>query len=335
MSHEHDAVRPADAEMDVGQLMKLAGRRPAPDAARMAHARAAAHAEWARLVRRRRRAWTLRVFGASTVAACLVGLAAWSWFRTTPASVSGPEVATLRTSVGATVTVVSADGRSTALQAGARLRAGDRIEVPAAARAALTLSAGLSVRLDERTTATIESTGRLTMARGAVYVDAGDSAAGEAFVVRTPLGDVRHVGTQFEVRLRAGDLHVRVRQGAVIVERGGRSWSAGAGEGLLVGVEGLRGRVGAEPSGPQWAWVTLVAEPFQLEGATMPAFLDWVSREQGWRWEYERPSRQRSIERIVLHGSADGLTPQEALEAVLATSGLTYKLRGGILVISD
>jgi hypothetical protein len=39
------------------------------------------------------------------------------------------------------------------------------------------------------------------------------------------------------------------------------------------------------------------------------------------------------IEQIVLHGSIDGLTPEEALGAVLPTCGLTFRLEGERLIV--
>lgn len=86
-------------------------------------------------------------------------------------------------------------------------------------------------------------------------------------------------------------------------------------------------------SGPDWQWVTDLAEPFQLEGARVPAFLHWVSREQGWRWQPEDPRMLDRLEQIVLHGSIDALTPEEALSAVLPTCGLTFRLEGERLIV--
>ena len=112
MTYEHDGSRPGAPDIDrIGQLVKLAGRRPMPDTSQTADARAAAHAEWVRLLRRRRRG-RLWAFGASAVAACLVALVAWSWLRTQRVPVPGPEVATLRTSAGTSVTIISGDGRT-------------------------------------------------------------------------------------------------------------------------------------------------------------------------------------------------------------------------------
>jgi hypothetical protein len=54
----------------------------------------------------------------------------------------------------------------------------------------------------------------------------------------------------------------------------------------------------------------------------------------GVAWQYEDPDMQDRVQRTVLHGSIDGLTPDEALAAVLPTCGLTfyYQERGRIIV---
>lgn len=59
-----------------------------------------------------------------------------------------------------------------------------------------------------------------------------------------------------------------------------------------------------------------------LEGATVGRFLDWASRELGVPWEYADPTVRPRFEDVVLHGSIEGLTPDEALRAVLPTCGL-------------
>jgi hypothetical protein len=63
------------------------------------------------------------------------------------------------------------------------------------------------------------------------------------------------------------------------------------------------------------------------------AFLDWVSREQGWRWQFEQPAMRGRVEQIVLHGTIDGLTPEEALAAVLPTCGLSFRQDGARLIV--
>ena len=87
-------------------------------------------------------------------------------------------------------------------------------------------------------------------------------------------------------------------------------------------------------AGPEWSWVDRLAEPFILEGATVTAFLEWIRREEGWRWEIADDALRARAGRIVLHGSIEGLTPEEALAAVLPASGLTYRREGTRFLIA-
>ena len=316
----------------IGQLVALGGRRPAPDPAQMSRARAAAHQEWIRVVARRTRRLSLWSLAGAAIAAGVLGAAGWSLLRHAPAPVPGPEIATLRTVTGS-VLIASAGESSRAVSgAGMRIRAGDRLETIDVSGAAFELPGGLSVRLDRNTTALLDSASRLVLERGAVYVDAG--AGDSVFNIDTAFGSVRHTGTQFEVRIDESALRVRVREGSVAVEAAGQRWASRAGEGLILARGRPPERHAIAVSGPEWSWVSELAQPFRLEGATAPAFLAWVSREQGWRWEYDTPSLRTRVERIVLHGSIEGLTPEEALAAVLPTCGLTSRREGERLIVS-
>ena len=331
-SPDHSTREHADDADRVGQLVRLAGRRPAPDPEHVSRARAAAHHEWVLIVERRK--WRLP-FWSLTAAAIVVGLlgaVAWSSMHRPASRRPGIDIATLQTMTGA-AQIASAGERPRPARAGLRIREGDRIETTADGRAALAMAGGLSVRFDRASAAVLDTADRLVLASGAVYVDAGPGAAGSGFRVETPFGVVRHTGTQFEVRLDPSALTLRVREGSVAVETPGGRWTTKAGEALVATRSAPPVRSVIAASGPEWNWVRTLAEPFRLEGAAVPAFLQWVSREQGWRWEYADPSLAPRVARIVLHGSIEGLTPDEALAAVLPTCGLTSRLEGERLIV--
>lgn len=84
--------------------------------------------------------------------------------------------------------------------------------------------------------------------------------------------------------------------------------------------------------GPEWNWVTELPRPFTLEGSTLRAFLDWASRELGWRWQYEDQSIRARFDSIQ-RGPIDGLTAAEALDIVLEANGLSSRKTDGRLVI--
>jgi hypothetical protein len=84
--------------------------------------------------------------------------------------------------------------------------------------------------------------------------------------------------------------------------------------------------------GPEWSWMAELPRPFILEGSTLRAFLDWVSREQGWRWQYEDQSIRARFD-IVQRGPIEGLTAKQALDMVLHANGLSFRETEGRLVI--
>jgi hypothetical protein len=215
-----------------------------------------------------------------------------------------------------------------------RLRAGDRVEVEEAGRAAFELFDGTSIRLAGGTSVLFESANRLELARGILYLDSNPARQAGSIAVDTSFGRVSHVGTQFELRMQQHSLSVRVREGSVVVETPHERLTSKAGEALLITRDRRAERSTMPTSGPEWDWLATIARPFTLEGATVPAFLQWVSREQGWRWEYADAATRRQADGAVLHGSIDGLTPEQALAAVLPASGLTSTRKGDLLIVA-
>ena len=319
---------------EIGELLKLAGRRHMPDAAQMARARAAARAEWRQVLGHRR--WRLSHWGFAGGALVATALLAVAWFRAdglrTPAAPPA-EMARVQT-VRGIVVIAPGGGGLTAVQPGTPLRAGDRLDTSAGSRATLALAGGTSVAVDQDSSARLESAGGIALDRGALFIDAARDAHDPTLHVTTAFGVVRHVGTQFEMRLQDGGLRVRVREGSISIENGDGRWVSHEGEALVV-TRGHPPRRQAIPtSGAGWSWVNELAPPFALEGSTLGALLQWVSRHHGVRWRYAEPELAARVEPIVLHGSIDGLTAEEALEAVLPACGLTFRRNGDRFIIA-
>ena len=89
-----------------------------------------------------------------------------------------------------------------------------------------------------------------------------------------------------------------------------------------------------EQAGPAWDWVAALAPDFDLEGALLSSFLDWVSRERGWSVRFEDWELAESAKSIRVYGRIDGLTLEEAVEVALPSSRLEYRVIGGELLIS-
>jgi ferric-dicitrate binding protein FerR (iron transport regulator) len=324
----------------LSELLKLAGRRAVPDEHHLVRARAAAQAEWKRLARRRR--WSRSLWASAIAAAVATAVLAPAWFSSHPAPTPGAghaeaaamadiEVATLQMVTGA-ITVTHRNAEATRpTGAGLRLRTGDRVETAADSRAMFVLTGGTIVKVDRNTRISLDR--GVTLDRGALYVDAGPQANDRDVVVRTPLATVRHLGTQFEVRLDGSAVLVRVREGEVAMDVRGVEWKAGAGWAIGLTADLRLERDQIATYGPEWSWVAELPRPFTLEGSSLRAFLDWVSRELGRRWQYEDQSMRARFDSIVQRGRIDGLTAAEALDLVLEANSLSFRKTEGRLVI--
>jgi ferric-dicitrate binding protein FerR (iron transport regulator) len=295
--------------------------RTAPPAADEAEIRRALFAEWDALTGRRR---LIRRFGAAAAAAVLI---------------AGFAALLLRTSTAPAAIVASVERvRGNVEVDGAALAIGGR--VPSAARldthsgqVALRLEGGGSLRLAPQTQLTFVAAGRATLDAGAVYFDSEDGAAAERLEVRTALGTVRDVGTQFVARLAGDRLDVGVRDGRVAIARAADSIDVRAGERVSVtnGANAPR-REAVASFGADWDWAERLAPPFAIDGRPLIDFLRWVEAQTGRTLEFADPASEQAARDTVLSGSVD-LEPLPKLAAVIATTDLDYSLDGERIVI--
>jgi ferric-dicitrate binding protein FerR (iron transport regulator) len=214
---------------------------------------------------------------------------------------------------------------------GQPLAVGQAMETGPAGRSALALPGGISARLDGDTLLTLASAAELVIDRGALYIDAGPAAAAAPRLeVTTPSGSVRHVGTQYEVRLIGSGVRLRVREGRVEWQSktGGIEQSRG-GEQLTIAGDGSVEREATPLYGESWDWVAATTPGIEIEGLPLAEFLAWVARELGREIRFDRAETAQEAASIVLHGSISGLTPAEALNAVLATTHLRAVVAAG------
>lgn len=327
MNREHDPARePRD---DVATLIRLAGRRPAVPEDVAARVRAAAHEQWQSEVRRRTRARFLRTATALAAAAVVVLTIAWSFFFR--ANTAGPPP------LEASVRVESLTGPAWVgdrpLQAGADLSVGAEVETGEGGRVAFRLSSGHSVRLDADSRLRVLGRVALALDRGAVYVDSGKPAGTpEPLSLWTPLGTVQETGTQFEVRLEADSVRIRVREGSVALEAADGLHEVGAGTELEADGRGAATREIAS-YGPEWDWMAGVAPMPDFAGQSVRAFLDRIAREGGWSLHFANEEAARHAAETVLEGSVSGMTPEQALDAVLPTCGMIHRIEEGRLIV--
>jgi hypothetical protein len=334
MNPDDDAsVDPRD---DVAALIRLAGRRPAVPEEVAARVRAAAREHWRHGVRRRARVrylWTGAV--AATAASAAVAIALSVFRRDTAAPLVAQASIRVESVVGSAWIRDGREGAAPprALQVGAGVAIRSEIETGDGGRVAVRLPSGHSVRLDSASR--IRILGRKTVAldRGALYADSGRQAPPAPLSIRTPLGDIRETGTQFEVRLGAGSVRIRVREGSVVLRAADRVHRVDASTELEADGRGSSTTRTISTYGPEWDWIAGITPMPELEGLTARAFLDWVAREGGWTLHLADEEAARRAAQTVLRGSVDGLTLDQALDAVLPTCGMVHRIDDGRLIV--
>ncbi|MES1263962.1 MAG: FecR family protein, partial [Peristeroidobacter soli] len=295
---EHDST--------IERLIKLAGERDMPTAEGMERARQAAHDSWTRTLKARDTApsRTRRYLPGFALAAGMaaVGVLLWTQ-RPLPAP---PElVARVATLVG-NARLQEPGGEAPArlalpIHAGTTLTTGN-------GRIALTFGDSLSLRVDRQTRLRFDSRGQVTLLAGALYVDSGGINAVPALRIETPAGAVRHVGTQYQVRVDGDVTLVRVREGRVLLSRAtGASTDIAAGDELQVRGTDLRWRRGLPSFGENWEWSADIGPALEIENRPLAEFVTWVAREHGWQIRYVDEAMQTRAIDIRLHGSLDPL----------------------------
>lgn len=306
-------------DTDLAALLAAAGPRSkaAPEA--MAGVRAAVEAEWRATVaaRRRRRQFT------GWAAAAGVAMAAVAVWIAQPTLAPGDALVASVTRVVGEVQQDDGDGDWVPLDGAAPVKAGTQLRTGSGGRVALRLTDGVELRLDSGTLVAFEDAAHAHLSQGAVYVDSRARAGGASpdFELATPAGAVRHLGTQYEARLASDGLRVAIREGRVQVGTPTGAVQGAAGEQLVVGA-GRVERSALAPNAAEWNWLATVTPPFTLEGRSVEDFLEWAGRETGRAVVFASPEAAAQARAVTLNGTVEGLTPDEAVAAVLSTTSL-------------
>jgi ferric-dicitrate binding protein FerR (iron transport regulator) len=317
----------------LASVIRLAGRRPvAPDAVR-ARVYASVRAAWEQGTRTKRRPrpspWWMAAAAALAAVTVAIGIAR------RPAEVPGMAVASLQDVRGELWIARGRAGSWEPVDAAAdeAVRAGDALRTKSAGRAVVALRGDVSLRIAEETELVVQAADRVEVERGTIYVDSGvEPRPGAAIHVLTPVGEVKDVGTQFEVRADAASLRIRVREGAVQFEGGDRTLQGGAGEELMIPARGEAVRAQISPTDAAWTWAMELAALRRTGDYPAATLLQWVSRETGRALRFDNSDTEAHARALVVHG-ARGLSPLETLEVVAATTDLTCELDGATIAI--
>lgn len=354
MTSDKQNLRPGEEEALESLLREMEPTAEPPPAARE-RIRQAAHAEWRAVVTEvatarsqqpaatPRRAWQRPALAlAASLAVATVALGVMQLRE--PAT---PVVVAKLVRISGAVEA-SGTGALQPAVAGQSLLAGQTLVTGPDGKLALALAQGVTLRLATDTRVDVQGIDRLYVERGAVYLDAGPTPARGASVrIDSAFGSTRHLGTQYEVRVNPDLMQVSVREGQVEWTGADPSLTAPAttararhavvlaqaGEQISVSPAGAVERSVIARRDPRWDWISEVTPPFAIEDRKLTDFLAWVCRETGRDLAFASPQVEATAKSIVLRGSVAGLSPDDALSAVMATTNLAYSDDNGRLTI--
>jgi ferric-dicitrate binding protein FerR (iron transport regulator) len=224
--------------------------------------------------------------------------------------------------------------RDAAIEQGSSLHAGQILDVRG--DSLITLAGGGNLRVARASAFEVVAANAVKLERGELYVDIPPGSRGsDRFMVVTPAGEFRHVGTQFAVAIVNGATRLRVREGSV-------QWHASDGDSTVnAGTEVVIERnrtVTQRPiatAGRDWAWAETMAPEIDIENRPLGEFLSWFSRETGRKLVLADDAVRKQTTTILMHGSVRGLTATEALSAVMASTTLRFELLEGVIRVSS
>lgn len=238
--------------------------------------------------------------------------------------------------VAATVSRVVGSGPiSSEYAQGAPVHAGEVISTGSDEGLSLLLARSESLRIDENTRIRVDAADRFTLLAGRIYADTGQFVyRNGGLIIDTAFGVVTDVGTQFSVAAIDESLDVAVREGRVDVRGQLDTYAARMGERLTL-VQGEGASVtNLDTHDNYWDWVVELTPTFDMTNKSLLDFLKWAARETGRELQFESNESRMFAMRTDVHGSTAGLTPEEALEAVLATTTVRYQIEDDKIIIN-
>lgn len=323
-----------EADPSIERLIKLAGERDMPSPEGMERARLAAHESWTHMLAEDapsvpRRPWFKPVPGLA-LAAGIAALAVFLWpqrpIPATPVPVLVAHVATLTGHA-----VLREERGEMIARVALPVHSGTTLSTDEG-RVALTVGGSLSLRVDRHTRLRFDSREQVTLFEGALYVDSGGINSLPSLRIGTPAGEVRHVGTQFQVRVSGDTTRVQVREGRVLLTRAsGEPTDIAAGDELRIAGNDLQWQRGSPSFGAEWEWSSGIAPVLAIENRPLSEFVSWMAREHGWQVQYRDQALQDLTHDIRLHGSLDRLDSAAMLERVSMVTGVPIRAREGVL----
>lgn len=320
MSEDSLNLASSEEEERIARLFEAELQRPVLSEQALARIRATVENQWHQTTSQRWR--NIRVAGIAASVVCVGLLAAFTWHDVANAAVVG---SVSRIESGSLVRKSVGLFPERTLAVGMPVHAGEALE--ARGSVLLVLEGRDTLRIAPGTRIELQGLNQLELQAGQVYFDLPPQSKRTGHLrLKTPVGVVEHLGTQFEVATLDGEVRIRVREGTVQLHRGQGTEIATAGTELLASMQGAVHRATIATFGRQWLWVEALAPDYEIESVPLLDFVYHAAREAGLHVVFADAHARDLAARTRLHGSVSGLTPLESLTSVISATSLQYEL---------
>ena len=289
---EESQVSATQQELQLQQLMKLAGEPAVANAQRKALHKQQLQQSWRQSVQQqRRRRWGRLMLPTGIAASLMLGV--YFLVSNTAEPVVAP-IAEIVYRIGE-VSLASHEQRDSD-----DLYSGDLLVTKADGALTFALHDQTIVQLDTSTQVTLQDEGDLWLHHGRVFIDSpGDRSS---VVVHTAWGTLRDTGTAFEVSVSEEVLQLAMRVGVVELTLNDpdskvvvASASGGQGDVLTVDSDLSLTRKTRSTSSPQWRWTRDGAPAFPQGRHALVTVLEWAAHQSGRQLKYASPLVQMRV----------------------------------------
>jgi len=319
----------------LSRLLEQAPVRPQPRTQAKDDAFRALHQQWSQQVSMRRQRQRRGVF--ALAATLIVGVGAVFMLpRSAPPPV---QVASLARVVGPAPQIIdgnglplSVSGHSIVMMTGQSLATGP------STRVALAWHDGGSLRLDVGSRIEWVSDTEVRLIDGALYFDSGVASDGARHSpklgVRTTVGVVSHLGTQYLIEQAGEQVAISVREGRISVQGEKLQEVVVAGQQIRTSGSGDPSQRAIGQLAQPWDWVASVAPPFSVKPqSTARELIDWIARETGRSVVYAPGARAEARATPLINFEA--LSASSSTIAVLqSATNLEFELTGDQVRVS-
>lgn len=249
---------------------------------------------------------------------------------------SSPEIAPPLQIVATVSRLVGAGPLHARYVPGETIQSGETISTGPDEGVSLLLARSESLRIDANTEIRIDTADHFTLLAGRIYADSGQFVYRKGGLkIETDFGLVTDVGTQFSVTAGDASIEVAVREGRVDVRSETANYAARIGECLTLKSGEAATFSKLDTHDVYWDWVADLTPVLDLTNKSLLDFLKWAARETGRELQFENDESRMFAMRTDVHGSIEGLTPDEALASILATTSVHYRIERDKIIIED